>query len=424
MADKKITQLPSASIATGSNVLPIVQGGVTDQITVTNLGTGILNLGLAVTASTVSSTSNGNGTNFKVGDDVWIGDVNLSNTMQIKGQQAESKAFIKFGSGSNSPIVGGTSGSGLFQITGSVDVSGSVTAKEFVQTSNVQGTGSLLLTPDSNDSRYLEIYNTSATDTHITASGGLIFLGDDTTYVRVDNYSNFNSIEIKADSEIKLLGDTIVTGSVSITGSGFINNNSILTSADTGSFLTNDSSGSNVDTLGGGAVRTLYSRNSDVTYTSGSGINVDFLSGSVSWGSRNLPQSFFDESLNFTAKILHFRTVGKFASGGTSDTNAAVRLQIGNQIISGSDLGTQTLDFSSNKPFEILGEIIITAGSASACYSIGWCDQTGDMRRTPLSDVTVSSNFADLTPGNFEIIISGSTNRTMTTYYSYFQVYN
>jgi hypothetical protein len=144
MADKKITQLPSASIATGSNVLPIVQGGVTDQITVTNLGTGILNLGLAVTASTV-------------------------------------------------------------------------TAGGFVQTNNVQGTGSLILTPDLNVGRYLEIYNTSATDTHITASGGLIFLGDDTTYVRVDNYSNFNSIEIKADSEIKLLGDTVITGSVNIT---------------------------------------------------------------------------------------------------------------------------------------------------------------------------------------------------------------
>ena len=329
MANLKITQLPSASIATGSNVLPIVQGGDTDQITVTNLGQGILNLGLDATFGTVSANNNGNGTNFKVGDDVWIGDVNISNTMQIRGQQDATKGFIKFSSGSSSPIIG-SAGNNIFQITGS-------------------------------------------------------------TY---------------------------------ITGSGFINNNSILTSADTGSFLTNDSSGSNVDTLGGGAVRTLYSRNSDVTYTSGSGINVDFFSGSVSWGSRNLPQSFFDESLNFTAKILHFRTVGKFASGGTSDTNAAVRLQIGNQIISGSDLGTQSLVFTSNKPFEILGELIITAGSASACYSIGWCDQTGDMKRTPLSNTLVSSSFANLTPGNFEIVISGSTNRTMTTYYSYFQVYN
>jgi len=54
MADLKITQLPSASIATGSNVLPIVQGGVTDQITVTNLAQGIFNLGLPISASVIN----------------------------------------------------------------------------------------------------------------------------------------------------------------------------------------------------------------------------------------------------------------------------------------------------------------------------------------------------------------------------------
>lgn len=51
MPDSPITLLPSASIATGSNVLPIVQGGVTDQITVTNLGNGIFRLNLPLTAS-------------------------------------------------------------------------------------------------------------------------------------------------------------------------------------------------------------------------------------------------------------------------------------------------------------------------------------------------------------------------------------
>jgi hypothetical protein len=184
------------------------------------------------------------------------------------------------------------------------------------------------------------------------------------------------------------------------------------------------SSGSvNADSLGGASVRTLYARNSDVAYTSGSGTNVDFLGGSTTWGSRALPQSFFDDSVNYVAKILHFRAVGKFATGGT-DTDASIRLQIGDQILVGSDVGEQTLSFSSNKPFEILGELIITAGSASACYSIGWCDQTGDMRRTPLSDVTVSGSFANLTPGDFKIIVSGSTNRTMTSYYAYFQAYN
>lgn len=51
MADLSISQLPSASVPSGSDVLPIVQGGVTDQITVTNLGNGIFRLNLPLTAS-------------------------------------------------------------------------------------------------------------------------------------------------------------------------------------------------------------------------------------------------------------------------------------------------------------------------------------------------------------------------------------
>lgn len=74
MADKKITQLPSASIATSSDVLPIVQGGTTDQITVTNLGQGILNLGLDATFSDVQITSSFTASlqeNY-----IWLGDSN------------------------------------------------------------------------------------------------------------------------------------------------------------------------------------------------------------------------------------------------------------------------------------------------------------------------------------------------------------
>jgi len=56
MADLKISQLPSASVPSGSDVLPIVQGGVTDQVTVTNLAQSIFKLGLPITASSVSSS--------------------------------------------------------------------------------------------------------------------------------------------------------------------------------------------------------------------------------------------------------------------------------------------------------------------------------------------------------------------------------
>jgi hypothetical protein len=59
-----------------------------------------------VTGNTFTATNNGNGTNFKVGDDAWIGDVNRSNTVQISGNQDPTQGYIKFGSGSSSPSLG------------------------------------------------------------------------------------------------------------------------------------------------------------------------------------------------------------------------------------------------------------------------------------------------------------------------------
>lgn len=59
-----------------------------------------------VTGNTFQATSNGAGTNFKVGDDAWIGDVNRVNTIQLSGLQDPTQGYIKFGSGSSSPSLG------------------------------------------------------------------------------------------------------------------------------------------------------------------------------------------------------------------------------------------------------------------------------------------------------------------------------
>lgn len=54
-----------------------------------------------LTADQVLATNNGNGTNFKVGDDVWLGDINVANTMSLKGQQSATSGYIRFGGDSN-----------------------------------------------------------------------------------------------------------------------------------------------------------------------------------------------------------------------------------------------------------------------------------------------------------------------------------
>jgi len=68
-----------------------------------------------ITASIVSATNNGNGTNFRVGDDAWIGDINTADTLQVRGQQNGGRGYIKFGTGSSNPIIG-SSGTGVLEI--------------------------------------------------------------------------------------------------------------------------------------------------------------------------------------------------------------------------------------------------------------------------------------------------------------------
>ena len=53
---------------------------------------------LDVTAGKFYATSNGLGQNYRVGDGLWIGDINLANTCRIAGVQNPAIAYIKFGS--------------------------------------------------------------------------------------------------------------------------------------------------------------------------------------------------------------------------------------------------------------------------------------------------------------------------------------
>ena len=63
-----------------------------------------------ITFDYVAAANNGFGENFKVGDDAWIGDTNLANTIRIKGQQNSANAYIMFGNNDGKSL--GRAGSG------------------------------------------------------------------------------------------------------------------------------------------------------------------------------------------------------------------------------------------------------------------------------------------------------------------------
>jgi hypothetical protein len=91
-------------------------------------------------------------------------------------------------------LTGSYATTGSNQFNGNQSISGSVNVGSYVEATTLRGTGSLFLQPDSNNSTYLEIYNTAPTDIHILASTGVTYVGDDTTYVKVDTNSDVVTI--------------------------------------------------------------------------------------------------------------------------------------------------------------------------------------------------------------------------------------
>ena len=84
------------------------------------------------TTSIVASTNNGNGTNFKVGDDAWIGDVNSADTLRIAGQQNVNNAYIQFGASNANTL--GRAGTGPLTYTGAFTATGILSGSEINST--------------------------------------------------------------------------------------------------------------------------------------------------------------------------------------------------------------------------------------------------------------------------------------------------
>jgi len=107
-----------------------------------------------ITAPQFHSTANGTGMNYKVGDDAWIGDTNVANTIRIQGNQSAANGYISFGSSSNTTL--GRAGAGALTWGGNTvwhsgnDGSGSgldadlldgYQGSEYVKNSDTQRTG-------------------------------------------------------------------------------------------------------------------------------------------------------------------------------------------------------------------------------------------------------------------------------------------
>jgi hypothetical protein len=178
-------------------------------------------------APIMHATDDGNGTNFLIGNDMWLGDVNEANATRFMGNEDNNYAKIYLGADTtnnylyaaygdvtlssngvlslqaqyNNVNISSYDGNTLYLNSdggeGNVEVlngggnqliiHGDTLLTGSLFATKIEGTGSLYLQPDQNDSRYFQIYNTAPSDTHIKANGGLSYFGDDVNYLRVDD---------------------------------------------------------------------------------------------------------------------------------------------------------------------------------------------------------------------------------------------
>lgn len=128
---------------TASNTLGSIRttqpAGLTTEIQFNDAGSFGSNTGLTFSKTTgvfsapiVASSNNGSGTNFRVGDDAWIGDVNLADTLRISGQQNVNNAYIVFGATNANTL--GRAGSGPLTYTGDFKATGLVSGNELSST--------------------------------------------------------------------------------------------------------------------------------------------------------------------------------------------------------------------------------------------------------------------------------------------------
>jgi hypothetical protein len=140
-ADGVGTNLIGGGTGTITNVAGVSSGSVSNAqlatATVTSQTLTNATFSANVTADKFISSNNGNGENYRVGDDAWIGDINLANSIRIKGNQDAANAYIVFGTGDTASL--GRAGTDPLTYTGAFTATGNVIAANLLPPSDDSG---------------------------------------------------------------------------------------------------------------------------------------------------------------------------------------------------------------------------------------------------------------------------------------------
>jgi hypothetical protein len=131
----------SSNINNGTSNVTVVSSGGNVTVGIGGTGNVATFTTAGLVANSVAATNNGAGTNFKVGDDTWLGDINVADTLSIRGQQNAANAYIVFGNADGTQL--GRAGSGPLTYGGAFSAAGNVTGGNILTVGRVSGTGNI-----------------------------------------------------------------------------------------------------------------------------------------------------------------------------------------------------------------------------------------------------------------------------------------
>jgi mannose/fructose/N-acetylgalactosamine-specific phosphotransferase system component IIB len=268
-----------------------------------------------LTADQVYTSNNGNGQNIRIGDDFWLGDVNVANTTRFSGAQDSTRAFVIFGSSDDVAL--GRTGTGPLYYGGNFNAAGistlgiTSTTNLTTQQLNVSGIGTfqssnLKIRNPANTFEYSIVGSAIAANRNltlplITSNDTVAVLGLSQTFTGANN----------SFSGISASGTLSATGLLSLIGSA------------TAAHVFGSNQGSGTLTFGGsGGTGTITFGRSTATQqtdiqTGASGVGT---TKTINLGTNGLSGSFTQINIGPTAGI------------GTVVINSGTRLGIGSAV--------------------------------------------------------------------------------------------
>ena len=326
---------------------------LSDTTASTSTTTGALKIGggLGVAgviyADKIYLTNNGGGTNVAIGDDAWIGDVNSSNTIAIRGQQDSTQGYIVFGSSNNTAYIG-RSGTNPITVTGQFSInSGTVSGSNAIalQISGYAGKGGV------GYHDFLSVTNSYGSATNPNKffrldSAGTLQIINSAYTANIFNLTDAGTLTV---AQISAGGSTGTSGQVlQSTGTGMqwatIAGSGTVTSIVAGTGLT----GGTITTTGTLAIDTTVVATLSGTQT----LTNKTISGSSNTLS-NIPNSALTNSTISGVALgsnLNALTIGTGLSGTSYNGSGAVTIAIDSTVATLT--GTQTLSNKSLAAFD------------------------------------------------------------------------